>query len=174
MMKKWLILLTACSATGVMADVFGTGADEFEMTFEQISSDSNPSSGFGIVDYHYGIGTHEITADQWNKYRNVIGWHEAAQFMNWLNTNQGHQAACNYIGGKLNAWDASDRPTHNRLRGGAYNSHSPLIGAFHAGDQRMEDIHMGFHVATIPEPTDIVLFGLFGTVILALRRIFMG
>ena len=135
---KWLILLAACSATGVMADVFGTGANEFELTFEQISSDSNPSSGLGIVDYDYGIGTHEVTADQWNKYRNVstpvgpgtanypntsgnqpvnrISWYEGAQFVNWLNTSQGHQAAYNYVGSSLNMWDEGDQSASSVYR----------------------------------------------------------
>ena len=74
----------------------------------------------------YRISTFEITNDQWNKFRNSLGvpvtgdppdaydvdpdwtgtnvptnevsWYEAAQFVNWLNTSKGYQAAYNFTG----------------------------------------------------------------------------
>jgi formylglycine-generating enzyme required for sulfatase activity len=73
----------------------------------------------------YRMGTYEITNDQWNKFKaaygtvagnpssayanspsytsangptNNVSWYEAAQFVNWLNTNTGHHAAYNFTG----------------------------------------------------------------------------
>jgi formylglycine-generating enzyme required for sulfatase activity len=73
----------------------------------------------------YRIGVYEITNGQWNKFVNIhgapignpsyaynvgtyqsgtnipatgISWYEAAQFVNWLNTNTGHSPAYKFIG----------------------------------------------------------------------------
>jgi formylglycine-generating enzyme required for sulfatase activity len=73
----------------------------------------------------YRMGTLEITNDQWNKFKAAYGtvmgspssayflsshftgtnlptdnvsWYEAAQFVNWLNTSTGHQAAYKFNG----------------------------------------------------------------------------
>jgi formylglycine-generating enzyme required for sulfatase activity len=73
----------------------------------------------------YRMGTYEITNAQWNKFKsaygtvagspasaydtnssntqtnvpaNNISWYEAAQFVNWLNTSTGHQAAYKFTG----------------------------------------------------------------------------
>ena len=74
----------------------------------------------------YRMGTFEITNDQWNKFTaelgvpvtgspsdaydvdpvwtgtsvptNEVSWYEAAQFVNWLNTSTGHQAAYKFTG----------------------------------------------------------------------------
>lgn len=136
-MKKSIItMLALCSAAGVMADTFGTGANEFELTFQGISSGSNPSSGYGQVGYNYDIGTHEVTADQWSKYIsttsaangtapstsgaqavNNASWNEAAQFVNWLNTSSGHQAAYSFDGsGNMSLWGASDKSATSAFR----------------------------------------------------------
>lgn len=142
-MKKQLVaMLALCSAAGVMAAVFGTGANEFELTFQNISSGSNPSSGYGQVGYDYGIGTHEITADQWGKYVSTSGgpvgsgsaydsnptttgsqavnyasWNEAAQFVNWLNTSKGYQAAYSFDGsGNMSLWGAGDQSATSAFR----------------------------------------------------------
>ena len=82
-------------------------------------------SGYGIVNHDYRMGTYEITNDQWNKFTASLGvpvtgadggygyssyftgtnvptdrvsWYEAAQFVNWLNTSTGHQAAYKFTG----------------------------------------------------------------------------
>jgi sulfatase modifying factor 1 len=75
---------------------------------------------------HYRMGVYEITNDQWNKFKSSLGvpvtgnpssayvhdphwtgpnvptnrvsWYEAAQFINWLNTSTGHQAAYKFTG----------------------------------------------------------------------------
>ena len=98
---------------------------------------SSPTDGYGgqdtgngfitsNIDTDYRIGLHEVTNDQWNKFKaqlgvsvtgtpvtaydsepyftgsnvasNEVSWYEAAQFKNWLNTSSGHQAAYNFTG----------------------------------------------------------------------------
>lgn len=107
------------------ADLFGTGGYQFTIDFVNISGDTNPTSGYGIVNNDYRIGMYEITNDQWNKFVNAYGtvtgnpssaydesathtgtnvptnevsWYEGAQFVNWLNTSTGHQAAYKFTG----------------------------------------------------------------------------
>lgn len=107
------------------ADNFGTGANQFSIEFVPISGLTNPTSGYGIVDNDYRIGKFEITNDQWQKFKSAYGavtgnplsaydteaywtgtnlptgaasWYEAAQFVNWLNTSTGHQAAYKFTG----------------------------------------------------------------------------
>ncbi len=113
-----------------LADTFAAGtANEFTIDFVPISGATNPSIGYGIVNYDYRMGTYEITNDQWNKFTaslgvpvtgypssaydydfkdwgtgttnvptNSLSWYEAAQFVNWLNTSTGHQAAYKFTG----------------------------------------------------------------------------
>ena len=80
----------------------------------------------GVNHSDYRIGTYEITNEQWTKFKNSLGlpitgnpstaydsnpywtntnvptncvsWYEAAQFVNWLNTSNGHQAAYKFTG----------------------------------------------------------------------------
>jgi len=95
----------------VQADVFGTGENQFTIDFVPISGDTNPASGYGIVNHAYRMGTFEITNEQWAKFKpgadlankvkvpvNDITWYEAAQFVNWLNTSTGHPVAYNFTG----------------------------------------------------------------------------
>jgi formylglycine-generating enzyme required for sulfatase activity len=90
----------------------------------------------------YRMGTYEITNDQWFKFGNSLGarvtgspsysydqirywtgssvptnnvsWHEAAQFVNFLNTSKGYQAAYKFVGTQgtsgytFGVWSASD------------------------------------------------------------------
>ena len=83
----------------------------------------------------FRIGKFEITNVQWTKFVNAHGsptgnpqnaynaapywadpdlptnnvsWYEAAQFVNWLNTSNDHQAAYNFDGGIFSVWDATD------------------------------------------------------------------
>jgi len=108
------------------AGTFGNGANQFDIDFVTISGATNPTSGYGIVNNDYRIGTYEITNDQWNKFKaelgvpvtgtpssaydegpyftdtnvltNKVSWYEAAQFVNWLNTSTGHRAAYKFTG----------------------------------------------------------------------------
>ncbi|MBN2293001.1 MAG: SUMF1/EgtB/PvdO family nonheme iron enzyme [Pirellulales bacterium] len=140
------ILLEVFAATTqadvlIAVDSFGTGANQFSIDFVPISNSTNPSSGYGIVDYDYRMGVFEITNDQWNKFTASLGvsvtgsqegysyssyftgtnvptdnvsWYEAAQFINWLNTSTGHQAAYKFTGTQgtgdytFAMWESSD------------------------------------------------------------------
>jgi formylglycine-generating enzyme required for sulfatase activity len=91
---------------------------------------------------NFRIGKFEISNGQWNKFKNSLGlpvtgiptqaydanpkwisdsmpshnvsWYEAAQFVNWLNTSNGHHAAYRFDSTQgtswysLNVWDAAD------------------------------------------------------------------
>lgn len=97
---------------------------------------------FSGVDYRFRIGTYEITNSQWTKFTNsvsapitgspsvgygldpywvgdnmpnsAVSWYEAAQFVNWLNTSKGYQAAYKFTGTQgttdytFSIWDATD------------------------------------------------------------------
>ena len=115
-----------CVGIAAQADTFGAGGNQFDIDFVGISGDTNPTSGYGIVDGDYRMGTLEITNDQYAKFAaelgvpvagdpsnaydespyftgadvpsNEVSWYEAAQFVNWLNTSTGHQAAYKFTG----------------------------------------------------------------------------
>jgi len=81
---------------------------------------------FTGVNNAYRMGTYEVTNDQWDKFKTIlvvpvtgvpsnaydqnpfwtgtnvptnnVSWYEAAQFVNWLNTSTGHQAAYKFTG----------------------------------------------------------------------------
>ncbi len=120
----WVFVLAVANVG--FADTFGSGANQFDIDFVTISGATNPASGYGIVNNDYRIGIHEITNDQWNKFVTIVGgtvigipldaydesplytgadvptnrvsWLEAAQFVNWLNTSNSHQAAYKFTG----------------------------------------------------------------------------
>jgi len=138
------MLLTFGSGSKVLADTFGTGENQFTLDFVPISGATNPTSGYGIVNYDYRMGTCEITNAQWDKFKaaygpvtgdplsayandfydggtgttdvptNEVSWYEAAQFVNWLNTSTGHQAAYKFTGTQgtrdytFATWDPAD------------------------------------------------------------------
>jgi len=154
-MKKAIVLSTiACLfiSDASFADTFAEGtANEFEIEFVEIFSATNPTSGYGIVNNDYRMGTYEITNDQWNKFKNdygavsgnpsgaynstpigngaginmptnMVSWYEAAQFVNWLNTSNGYQAAYNFTGTQgqsdytFNVWDVTQTDGTNLYR----------------------------------------------------------
>ena len=117
MSRNILTIVALClMANIVFADTFGTGINEFTIDFVDISDDTNPSSGYGIVNDDYRMGKFEITNGQWDKFiasygtvagnptssyddsanwtgmnvpTNMVSWYEAAQFVNYLNTSTG-------------------------------------------------------------------------------------
>jgi formylglycine-generating enzyme required for sulfatase activity len=128
-MKKLVtILAVVCvmaMANFASADMFGTGDNQFNIDFVPIAGSTNPTSGYGIVNNDYRMGTYEISNDQWNKFKatygavtgspstaynsdpyftgesvptNNVSWYEAAQFVNYLNTSTGHQVAYKFTG----------------------------------------------------------------------------
>jgi formylglycine-generating enzyme required for sulfatase activity len=129
-MKKVLLLsgvLCLVISSVSFADTFAAGtANEFSIDFIPISGDTNPTSGYGIVNNDYRMGIYEITNAQWAALRNSLGvpvtgspsyaydespyftgasvpttevsWYEAAQFVNWLNIDAGYDPAYQFTG----------------------------------------------------------------------------
>ena len=110
------------------ADIFGSGANTFTITFASIGNPGNAddtgagggvySAPFGGVAYTYGMATYEVSFDQMSKAAGIGGasghaasditWYSAAAFANWLNTSTGHHAAYNLNGNTLTLWTASE------------------------------------------------------------------
>lgn len=144
-----IVAVVLACVSGAWADDFGTGGNEFTIDFVPISGDTNPSSGYGIVNNDYRMGTFEITNDQWSKFTASLGvpvtgspsdaynsdthwtgtdvptnnasWYEAAQFVNYLNTSTGHQAAYKFTGTQgtgdytLSTWNVSEADNGTNL-----------------------------------------------------------
>jgi len=76
-MKKAFVVsaLVCLFISGIsFADTFAEGtANEFTIDFVSISGSTNPTSGYGIVNNDYRMGTYEITNDQWNKFKVELG-----------------------------------------------------------------------------------------------------
>ena len=143
-MKRAILVVAVCVlgfANVASADTFGTGANEFTIDFVGISGSTNPSFGRGIVNNDYRIAKFEIRNDQWNKFEasygtvtgstpgayvndpywagsalpvSNISWYEAVQFVNYLNTSKGYQAAYKFTGTKgtgsytFGIWEVGD------------------------------------------------------------------
>ena len=137
-MKRTLLLsfVICLFTTGIAsADTFGTGGNEFNIDFVPISGDASSANGTSICydpphyptyrafndPVNFRIGTYEISNDQFAKYAannpywtggsvpaNRTSWYEAAQFVNFLNTSTGNQAAYNFSGSTFSKWDAAN------------------------------------------------------------------
>lgn len=136
------------SAGPAIADTFGTGSNQFTIDFVSISAATNPPIGFGFVGNDYRMGRFEITNQQWDRFKaaygtvtgsppyaydfdawftganvptNEVSWYEAAQFVNWLNTSTGHQAAYKFTGTQgtsgyaLALWSAAEADNGTNL-----------------------------------------------------------
>ncbi len=124
MKRKFLLSIAVFvfMAGAVSADTFGTGDNQFEIDFVTILGDTNPTSGYGIVNSDYRMGTYEITNDQIAKFAannpywmnadvpaNMLTWAEGAQFVNYLNTSTGYQAAYKLTNtGDFTVWEIGD------------------------------------------------------------------
>ncbi len=110
-------MVALISVPATHADTFGNGANTFEIEFVSIGNPNNPDdttgtpSPAGKVEYAYRMGKYEIsqemigkatdsgmtnvTAGAWSGTQPAanVSWYEAAAFVNWLNTSEGHQAA---------------------------------------------------------------------------------
>ena len=137
-MKKAFLLSIAVFVftTGVVsADTFGTGANQFTIDFVPISGDASSANGTNISQWpledeayktfadpgNYRMGTYEITNNQFGKFAannpywtranvsaNMVTWYEATQFVNYLNTSKGHQAAYKFTGSTFSVWAPGD------------------------------------------------------------------
>ena len=128
------LLFTQQADAGVIT--FGSGPNQFDMTFVEIGSPGNDDDTTGSpnpagkVEYTYQMGKYEVSEDMITKFnasqalqitkdiRGVdkpatsVSWNEAARFVNWLNTSQGFQAAYNFTTGGVNdniaLWSSTD------------------------------------------------------------------
>ena len=79
--KLFMVAVCVSLTSAASADTFGTGANQFTIDFVTISGDTNPASGipagsgfiFTGVSNDYRMGVHEITNDQWNKFKASLG-----------------------------------------------------------------------------------------------------
>jgi hypothetical protein len=125
-------MMATGSAQITTTDTFGSGANTFTIDFVTVGNAGNGndagagggsySSPYGGVDYVYRISTYAIsqndiatataaglanvTAGAWTGDRPAanISWYEAAAFVNWLNTSNGHQAAYNLTFDSDSGW----------------------------------------------------------------------
>jgi formylglycine-generating enzyme len=120
----WAILVVLSSrACASQINTFGTGPNQFQMTFVTIGNPNNPAdvtgqpSSIGSVPYTFNMGKYEVSREMITKANaqgglnitladfSIIGsevadrpatgvsWNEAARFVNWLNTSQGYEPA---------------------------------------------------------------------------------
>ncbi|MCA9237346.1 MAG: SUMF1/EgtB/PvdO family nonheme iron enzyme [Planctomycetales bacterium] len=135
----FMLLVAVAAANVVRADVFGSGADTFEIEFVTIGDPGNPADTTGApnpagsVPYQYRIGKFEVSeamvdiANSMSYLRIVhddrgpnkpvtqISWYEAARFVNWLNTTNGHPPAYKFVanrGLRFELWQPGD-PGYN-------------------------------------------------------------
>jgi formylglycine-generating enzyme required for sulfatase activity len=117
---------------------FGNGANQFTMDFVTIGNPNNVAdttgtpNPVGSVAYTYNLGKYEVSREQINKANTAGGlgitisdmssyggngvnkpatgvtWHEAAKFVNWLNTSTGGAAAYKFVSGTLQPWSPTD------------------------------------------------------------------
>jgi formylglycine-generating enzyme required for sulfatase activity len=128
------LLFTQQADAGVIT--FGSGPNQFDMTFVEIGSPNNADdttgnpNPAGRVEYTYQMGKYEVSEDMITKFNasqsltitkdtrgddkpaTSVTWNEAARFVNWLNTSQGFQAAYNVTTGGVNdnidLWSSAD------------------------------------------------------------------
>jgi len=130
------------SAPMVQADSFGTGVNTFDMDFVTIGNAGNTAddTGYGGVDYNYRMGVHEVSEKMINSYNadnagmlisqdsrgpdrpaTSVNWNEAARFVNWLNTSEGHDPAYKFTTGGV-----SDNIALWSLGDDGYNASNPF------------------------------------------------
>jgi formylglycine-generating enzyme required for sulfatase activity len=149
--RRWfpVFALVAVNASVSSADVvtFGSKSNTFTLTFEAVEDPGNAadSTGYGAVDYSFGMSRYEITERMIDVYnadsRNAlfpiaydavgrgpnmpatsITWNEAARFVNWLNVSKGYAPAYyfpNANGSNLVPWtmgQPDDYQQPNRYR----------------------------------------------------------
>lgn len=129
MMKKYTAIIAAAILVLGFAQI--AQADTIrglDMSFVGIGNAGNAAStntGYGAVNYNYGIATYEVTIDQFTKARamdsrvgdgnedhwntvstnapaTMVSWFEAAKFCNWLTSGDAYSGAYQFdIGGGL-------------------------------------------------------------------------
>lgn len=99
--KHVAVLVSILALTsGVMADTFGTGDNQFDIDFVTISGDNGDLGSWDVVYTFTGVnrddyrmGTYEITNDQWDKFKASLGvpltgsWYGYYDNPYWTGTN---------------------------------------------------------------------------------------
>ncbi|MFM8574231.1 MAG: SUMF1/EgtB/PvdO family nonheme iron enzyme, partial [Pirellula sp.] len=117
--SMFAILSPGTANAGIVT--FGTDSNQFQIEFVTIGNPNNPDdttgspSQVGSVAYTYGIAKYEtseqmiavynalapnkVNSSTWgaNKPVTSISWHEAARFVNWLNTSKGYGPAYRFL-----------------------------------------------------------------------------
>ena len=139
--RAWFLSLLVCGLWQSYATAgtitFGSGSNQFTMTFVDIGNAGNADdttgkpNPAGAVGYAYGLGKYEVSEDMITKFNasqtlqitktlrgtnkpaTSVSWNEAARFTNWLNTSTGGSEAYNATGGvntNIALWDATLNP----------------------------------------------------------------
>jgi sulfatase modifying factor 1 len=86
-MKKLFVLsiiVLVCISSFAYADIFGTGANQFDIEFATIANAGNAadSTGYGAVDHDYRIGSYEVTAGQYSQFLNTAAQNDTFALYN--------------------------------------------------------------------------------------------
>ena len=178
------------------ADTFGSGANQFTIEFITIGDPGNaadttgdPTSA-GFVDYVYSIGKYEASRDMSDSVPTAVASGTAAGTAVWDQAVEQGPADITFAGGLSpygvmgqagNVWEWQETeydsmndsgPSRRALRGGDWSSSGVSINLSASlrsgGIPTLESI-VGFRVASIPEPSSLLL-GLLGMLGLVLWR----
>lgn len=139
-LSSLLILASITQGSGAIiasSETFGSGQNQFTMDFVEIGDPGNDpeNRGYGDVSYRYRMGVYEVSRSMITTYNSLSGgpslsmadmslrggnrpqmpatgltWNEAARFVNWLNTSQGHSPAYRFVGSlpneNIRLWEA--------------------------------------------------------------------
>jgi formylglycine-generating enzyme len=138
MQRHFVPILILFLALPVLADTFGIGANQINITFVDIGNPGNAAddTGFGAVAYPYRISTFEISEAMIAAYNaagggplitpdnrgpdkpaTFVSWNQAARFVNWLNTSHGRPPAYKFTSNGANdniaLWVSGDGSAYN-------------------------------------------------------------
>jgi hypothetical protein len=180
-----VVVVSQGFACQTAADIFGSGANAFEIEFVPIRNAGNPPDAnpnpAGAVPYDYRIGKYEVSEQMIDK-ANALGvlgitkdtrgpdkpatsinWYEAAQFVNWLNTSTGCLPAYKFdINGNFQLWQPLDPgyDPENFYRNKLARYFLPSIHEWHkaAYYDPVSDLYYDYPTGSdsIPDGTDFV------------------
>lgn len=74
-MKRLLMMLVAAILPCAIVSASNVDFGSFSLDFtDPILSETNPGSGYGIVNHDYQMGVHEITRSQFDAFRSSVGF----------------------------------------------------------------------------------------------------